>query len=159
MSGNNQLNNEQVISLKELILKLKAIIQYLISKKIIIICIALLGGLIGVLYSFYKKTIYTAELSFAVDDDKSNGGLVAAAGIASQFGIDLGGGGGAFSGDNLMRLMKSRTMVEKTLMLPVNVNGRAISLADLYISFNNFKSRLKNVQFPLNTSPEYCNFD
>lgn len=100
--------------------------------------------------------MYVAELSFALDDDKSGGtGLGAAAGLASQFGIDLGGGsgGGAFSGDNLQELMKSRTMVEKTLLVPVIVNNKQQTLAQYYIDFTEFykkKPDLKNINYPVN---------
>ncbi len=63
-------------------------------------------------YAWSKKPIYKAELSFALQDEKSGGGLDSALGLASQFGIDLdgGGAGGEFSGDNLLELMKSRSI-------------------------------------------------
>jgi uncharacterized protein involved in exopolysaccharide biosynthesis len=75
-------------------------------------------------------------------------------GLASSFGIDLGSsGGGAFAGSNLMELMKSRLLVEKTLLNPVLVNGNTISLAEYYIQINELREKwsekpaLKNVQF------------
>ena len=86
--------------------------------------------------AWFKKPVYKAELSFALQDDKSSGGgFSSALGLASQFGIDLGGGraGGEFSGNNLLELMKSRSMVEKTLLTTVNVKGKTETLADLYI--------------------------
>lgn len=142
------LNNSDEISLKQLILKIQGLWRFLLSKWVIILMAGLIGGAIGLTYSFLKKPLYKAELSFALEDDKSSGsgGLGAAMGLASQFGIDLGGGsgGGAFSGDNLLGLMKSRSMVESTLLTQVDIKGKRQTLAELYISFNNFRERWRN---------------
>jgi hypothetical protein len=94
-------------------------------------------------------------LTFALEEDKgSGGGLGGALGLASSFGIDMGGsGGGAFAGSNLMELMKSRLLVEKTLLNPVIVNKDTISIAEYYIRNNKLreswdeKPELKNIQF------------
>lgn len=133
------------ISLKELIEKIRKWWKYLLSKWWIILIAGVLGSLIGLAYAFYKKPIYKAELSFAMEDDKAGGSLGGALGLASQFGFDLGGsGGGAFSGDNLLELMKSRSMVQKALLTEVDVNGKKITLVELYIGFNHFRDAWKN---------------
>ncbi|MDB5115733.1 MAG: lipopolysaccharide biosynthesis protein [Mucilaginibacter sp.] len=157
-----QANNEKIddssdeISLKELILKMKVWWRYLLSKWLFILIVGLFGSILGLIYSYFQKPTYKAELSFALEDEKSGGGgLGAAMGLASQFGFDLGGGsgGGAFSGDNLLTLMKSRSMVEGALLMPVVINGKSETLAELYISFNQFrkewesKPELRNIQF------------
>src|SRR6185312_2287823 len=115
----------------------------------------ILGGALGLIYAYFKKPIYTAELSFALQDERSGGGLGNALGLASQFGIDLGGGnaGCEFSGDNLLELMKSRSMVEKALLTPVVVKDKTETLAELYIEFNKIrkdwkkKPELKGIRF------------
>jgi len=150
-----QVNNEKInansdeVSLKDIILKLKRGRKYLISRWKIILLAAIIGAGLGVAYSYLKKPVYKAELSFALQDDNSSGGggLGSALGLASQFGIDLGGGGGggAFSGDNLIELMKSRSMVENTLLSSLTVNGKKETLAELYASFNKFHERWANV--------------
>ena len=156
-----QANNENTnidadeISLKELILKLGEWWRFLLSKWVIILIAGIVGGAIGLTYAFIKKPIYKAELSFALQDEKSGGGLSGALGLASQFGIDLGGGGagGEFSGDNLLELMKSRSMVEKALLTPVIINGKNETLAEFYIDFNKFrkgwegKPELEDIRF------------
>lgn len=160
MEENIQNNNDE-ISLKELLEKGKEWHHYLLSQWKIIVLAGIIGGLLGLTYSFIKKPVYTATLSFALEDEKS-GGLGGALGLASSFGIDLGGGGGSiFSGSNLTELFKSRTMVEQTLMLPVTVNGKEISLAEMYIENNkwreswNEKPKFKNIQFVPNTKRKY----
>ena len=149
------------ISLKELILKIREWWNYLLSRWLIILAAGLIGGLIGLSYAFYKKPIYKAELSFALEDDKTGISMGGALGLASQFGFDLGGsGGGAFSGDNLLELMKSRTMVQKTLLTEVDVNGKKQTLAEHYIDFNDLRARwkkkveLNSMQFLPGADPE-----
>lgn len=152
MEKNNIENGE--ISLKELISKIREWFSYLLSQWKIIILVGLVGALLGLAYSFVKKPIYTATLTFALEDEKSSGGLGSALGLASSLGLDVGGGGGSmFSGSNLTELFKSRTMVEMTLLSPVTVNGKVISLAEMYIRNNNWRDKwnknpkFKNIQF------------
>ena len=148
------ITNENEISLKELILKLSEWWKYLLSKWLIIAASGIIGGLLGFTYAFITKPIYIAELSFALEDEKANG-IGGALGVASQFGFDLGvsGGGGVFSGDNLLEFMKSRSMIEKALLTTIKVKSKEQTLAELYIGFNKLrnswasKPELKNVQF------------
>lgn len=151
-----QIDNDE-ISLKELIQKIQEWIAYLKTQWKIIIGIAALGGIIGFVYASFQKPTYKAALTFALEEEKSGGGLGGAMGLASSFGIDLGSGaGGAFSGSNLIELMKSRRLVEKTLLSPLTIDGKTISLADFYIQFTKMnkgwseKPAMKNVNFPVN---------
>jgi hypothetical protein len=150
----NEQNQSDEISLKELIVKLKEWFDYLISKWKIIFLVSLIGGLLGLSYSLMQKPTYTASLSFALEDENSGGGLGGAFGLASSFGIDLGGGGGSiFTGSNLTELFKSRSMVEQTLLSPVILDGKSISLAEMYIQNQEWReqwdnsSKYKSIQF------------
>ncbi|KRB57278.1 Wzz/FepE/Etk N-terminal domain-containing protein [Flavobacterium sp. Root186] len=142
------------ISLRDLILKVGQWYNYLFSQWKIIVLAGIVGAFLGVTYSIMKKPKYTASLSFALEDEKSGGGLGGAIGLASTLGLDLGGnGGGMFSGANLTELFKSRSMIEKTLLSPVNLNGKVISLAEMYIENNEWREswnkseKLKNIKF------------
>ena len=145
------------ISLKELIQKISEWYRFLLTKWKLIVLAGVIGGLIGFTYAYFQKPTYKAVLTFALEDEKSGGGgggLSGALGLASQFGIDLGtSGGGAFAGANLMELMKSRKLIEKTLLSPVVVNGKTISMVEHYINVNELrkgweeKPALKNIQF------------
>ncbi len=149
-----QMPNDE-ISLKELLQKAQKWYSYLVSQWKIILLVGIVGAALGLTYSFIKKPVYTATLSFALEDEKSGGGgLGGALGLASSFGIDLGGSGGSiFTGSNLTELFKSRTMVEETLLTPVTVNGKVISLAEMYIQNNEWRDswsdnpKFKNIQF------------
>jgi len=121
--------------------------MYLWARWKIILLAGIIGAILGLSISFFKKPLYQAKLSFALQDENSSSvsGLGAAAGLASQFGIDLGtGAGGAFTGDNLMELLKSRSMIENTLLTSVDVDGKKETLAHLYINFNNLPNEWKN---------------
>lgn len=146
------MENDEV-SLKELLEKGKEWYAYLYSKWKIILFVTVVGSSLGVVYSIIKKPVYTATLSFALEDEKGPG-LGGALGLASTLGLDLGGsGGGVFAGTNLTELFKSRAMVEKTLLSPVDIDGKTISLAEMFIQNNkwrekwNEKPNLKNIQF------------
>ncbi len=133
---NTEIKNRDTdeISLKELIEKGKEWYSYLLLQWKIIVLAGIIGAVLGLTYSFFKKPIYTATLSFALEDEKSGGGLGSALGLASSLGLDLGGGGGSiFTGSNLTELFKSRAMVEQTLLSRVVVDGKTISLAEMYI--------------------------
>jgi len=160
MSTNEQASKDE-ISLKELIEKGKEWYAYLLSQWKIIVLAGVIGAALGVTYSFIKKPIYTATLSFALEDDKGSGGGGLGS-LASSFGIDLGGGGGSmFTGSNLTELFKSRTMVEQTLLSPVTINGKVISLAEMYIQNNEWRDswndnpKFKNIQFLPDTKRKY----
>ncbi|PIF59316.1 Wzz/FepE/Etk N-terminal domain-containing protein [Flavobacterium sp. 2] len=159
MEKKNIGNDE--ISLKDLLEKGKEWYFYLLSQWKIILFIGIIGAGLGLTYSILKKPVYTATLSFALEDEKSGGGLGGALGLASSFGLDLGGsGGGMFTGSNLTELFKSRAMVEKTLLSPIELNGKEISIAELYIQNNKWrkgwsvKPFLSNVQFLPNANRE-----
>src|SRR5690606_13252342 len=79
-----------------------------------------------------------------------------AAGIAAQFGFNLGGlgsSGGFFQGDNIMEFLKSRSMIDKTLLTEMEIEGKRDLLVNRYIEYNNFREKwaekrhLANIQF------------
>ncbi|MEY4011039.1 MAG: hypothetical protein RIT22_163 [Bacteroidota bacterium] len=149
------------ITLKELLEKAKEWYSYLLSQWKIIVLSGVVGAAIGLAYSISKKPIYTATLSFALEDEKS-GGMGGALGLASSLGFDLGGSaGGMFTGGNLTELFKSRSMVEQTLMQPVLDGNDTISLAEMYIQTKEWreewqeKPKLKTIQFPPLTKRKY----
>jgi uncharacterized protein involved in exopolysaccharide biosynthesis len=150
-----QIDNDE-ISLKELIQKIQDWIAYLKTQWKLIIGIASLGGIMGFVYASFQKPNYLATTTFVLEEDKG-GGMGGAMGLASSFGFDLGGGGGGlFTSSNIIELMKSRLVVEKTLLNAVQINGKEISLADYYIQVNELKKAwtkkpsIANISFPVN---------
>lgn len=127
--------SQNEVSLLEIINKAKNWFNYLLSKWVIIVSLSILGGFIGFFVAYKAQFKYTATLSFVVEDDKSSNGLSGALGLASQFGIDLGSGSGGtvFAGSNLLELMKSKSLIKKTLLSEVDFENKKQTLIDIYI--------------------------
>lgn len=150
----NTTQQEDTISLKYLILKSREWWRYFLSKWIVILIVGIAGAGLGLTLGFMEKPRYLGELTFVLEDSQSSP-FAAYAGIASQFGIDLGMGSssGIFQGDNILKLLKSRLLVEKTLLSSVRVNNADVTLAELYIKVNKIDEgwsedpRLKDVRF------------
>lgn len=124
------------ISLVEVINRTSETVRYLFSKWFIILITGFVFGLGGILYAWLQKPVYRAEITFAPETGRSSS-LGLYAGIAAQFGIDMGSGGGVFEGDNLIEFLKSKMLVEKTLFSQVEINGKQEILVDYYARQNN----------------------
>lgn len=132
--------SEEEISIKDIILKSIDWFHFFKAKWIIITIVTFLGVLAGLFYSFFEKPEYTAKLTFALEEKSSSGNGIGA--IASQFGLNLGGSeGGAFAGDNIIELMKSRLIIEKTLLTKTQINGKDDLLVNRYILFHNYTTK------------------
>jgi len=149
---------ENEISLKELILKLRDWGRYFVRRWVWLLAGALLFGTLGFIYAGTKAKQYVADLTFVVEEGKSSP-LGAYAGLANQFGIDLGstGGSGVFSGDNIMAFLKSQLITETVLLTDTVWEGKRMTLADLYISTNHINKgwdkipRLAGFSFPIHS--------
>ena len=131
----SEIQETDEISLKELIQKAGEVISYLKTQWWKLMLLGLLGGVGGFFYAKSQKPKYTAKLTFALAEGGDKMGGIGS--IASQFGLDMGGGSaGAFSGDNLLELMKSRLLVEKSLLTVVDSAGKPKLLVNQYIDFN-----------------------
>ncbi len=155
-----EIQNDE-ISLKELIQKVADWFAYFKSQWKTIFVAGLIGGLIGLGYAIIQKPIYNANLTFAFYEKDNKGSLGS---IASQFGLGgLAGGadGGVFSGYNMLELLKSRFLVEKTLLSPIEIKGKKELLVNRYIRINKLDQKwakdsvLKGVTFNDNNRSEF----
>lgn len=104
------------ITVRDIIQSIQKIFKYLFSKWMIILIAGIIGGVIGLVYAFVAKPEYMATTSFILSDNSNSQSMLA--GIASQVGINLSSSSeDAFSGDNIISLMGSGSMVEKALLL------------------------------------------
>ena len=135
---NSVQKDAEEISLKELVQKLRNVWKFLLSHWLKILIAGILGGSLGLGYAFLKPIKYTSRLTFVVEDAKSSvGGL---ASLAGQFGFDLGGagGGGIFSGDNVLLFLKSEGLIRETLLTLYDGTGKE-TLADRYATASELK--------------------
>lgn len=121
--------------------------QYLKQRRLFLIGLTILGLLLGTGYYFLQKPRYEGITTFILEEKSPGGGSLA--GLATQFGLDLGGlsggGSGIFSGDNILDILKSKKIVYKALLLPADQNKPDSStLADLYLSISGKKKKWEN---------------
>jgi len=132
MSNLPPSSQDNEITLADIWIKIQQWWAYLWKRKFWILAIALLGSIGGYLKVKTADPVYSATLTFSLEQGSKDGSNLA--GLASQFGFSMGGdGGGMFSGENLLTLMKSRRMVEDVLLTPVLIGGDSILLVNQYV--------------------------
>lgn len=121
---------EDEITLKELILKVKEFFQEVVKNWLLVVLITIPF----VLYFFYKtyKTpiTYTSELTFMMND--KGGGMGALGGLAASFGFG-GGGGGEFNLEKMLSLLKSRNIIQQGLFEKIEMDGKVDFFANQII--------------------------
>jgi len=126
----------------DLISSVKKRLGFLMAHWSIMLIMGTLGGLLGLGYAFIKKDTYTAATTFVVEENKNSGGGIASA-LAGQFGLDLGGlsgGSGVLQGDNVLELLKSKSLIKKALLTSYDSAG-TITLADAYANAYGYGSK------------------
>lgn len=130
MQSKEPVEHTEEISLKELIQKIGSIGRYLRSQWLKILLATLLGAIIGLAFALWQPVKYTSRLTFVLEESK--GGVGGLASLAGQFGFDVGGsgGGGIFTGDNILLFFKSQSLIRETLLSRFNEESK--TLADQY---------------------------
>ncbi len=137
-----QVNRDEEITLRELILKIQEFLQELITswKLIALICLPL------VLYKLYDAwttpVVFPATLTFMVDEDEGNrlGGI---ANVLGQFGIS-GIQQGKYNLDKILKISTSRKVLQMALFTKAHINGRDDLLANHWILQNNLHKKWKD---------------
>jgi uncharacterized protein involved in exopolysaccharide biosynthesis len=142
----------QTIKYPELKEIIKRFVSYFIGQWKLIAIITIITSSIGLIYGKLQPSSYKATATFIVEDKSGSrgGGL---SGLASQFGIDVGGltGGGAglFDGDNILEIMKSRAIIEKVLLSKIeeDIPQKGQTIADYYLTISGMDKSLasKNI--------------
>jgi hypothetical protein len=107
------------------IVKIKKVISA--NFKLVLI-VVLLGAALGLAYSIFKPVRYNAEITFSVEDSKSiGGGLLSSLGgsIGMDIGSLAGSGNGVLSGDNVLSLLKSKSMMAECLKTPYPIGNNS----------------------------------
>ena len=118
--SNNQNNilEDEPFSFIQIFTNIKLFMVELLTYWKQLFSFALIGGIIGFGWAYYTPITYTARTTFVVEEAKSgNSSLLST--IAGQGGFDIGsisGGSGILSGDNVLELLKSNSLVKKALL-------------------------------------------
>lgn len=132
MNSNNDNTNypyEQPFSfvswLSGWVAKIKMVIQANFKMTLLVV---LVGAALGLAYSILKPVRYNAEITFSVEDSKSiGGGLLSSLGgsIGMDIGSLAGSGNGVLSGDNVLSLLKSKSMMAECLKTPYPISANS----------------------------------
>jgi hypothetical protein len=135
----------QTVKLVDVMNTVKEFAVWLMGQIKLFFILTSITALLALGYYFMQKPSFDASVTFILEEKSGvSGGLM---GLASQFGFDLGAGGGGnsgmFSGDNIFDIIKSRTIVEKTLLSKVDSSKgeNSSTLADLYLDFTGLRKK------------------
>ena len=130
-------------SLTEIAQTIKDFSGYLLKRWWILMMVVAASASLGIVYYNKQKPKYEAVTTFLLEEKSSGGSGLA--GLASQFGVNvggLGGGGSMFAGDNILNILKSKNVVHKVLLRPITDNPKVKTktVADLYLEFTGLKN-------------------
>ncbi len=140
---------QQTIKYPELKVLVGQFFKYALSQYKLFLIVCTVTAALGLVYGKLQPHTYKATSTFIVEDKSGSrgGGL---SGLASQFGIDVGGltGGGAglFDGDNILEILKSRAIIEKVLLTKIqeDIPQKNTTLAEFYLSFSALGDKLNS---------------
>jgi hypothetical protein len=112
------------ISIKNFVAQAKDWAKYLAVRRVRIITVALIGGILGLMGALFSKPTYTGNLTFVLSSENNSGsGLMA---LASQFGLTFGSKNNAFDGENIIKLFESKKMFERALFQTIPQNNQLL---------------------------------
>jgi hypothetical protein len=113
----------------------------------LVLIVVLIGAALGLAYSIFKPVRYNAEITFSVEDSKSiGGGLLSSLGgsIGMDIGSLTGSGNGVLSGDNVLSLLKSKSMMAECLKSPYPIGNNTSSTKTNAATDSNKQSAISN---------------
>lgn len=143
--------NEGYYSFRDVLNTLKSFSRFFLKKwwlVVLVICIAL-GA--GIFYQQKQNPKYEAVCTFILEDKSS--GSSGLASLASQFGFNIGGisGGGMFAGDNILKILTSKKVVQQVLLSRIDdASYNTRTLADLYLAFSGIRKSSEEKKNPIN---------
>lgn len=123
------------------------IFKELLKKWWLFLIVGLLAGLAGIYYASQQKPLYQSKLTFALDEGDGMSGAIS---LAAQFGLSIGSGKDVFAGDNILEIMKSRRLVERTLLSVDTFDNKPYTFIEYYLNQDlKPSSKLNNIHFPV----------
>ena len=135
----------KTVKLADVLDSLIRFLAYLVRNSKLAVLLIAITSTISLGYYFLQKPAYEGTVTFILEE-KSGGMGGGLSGLASQFGLDIGslsGNSGMFSGDNILDILKSRSIIEKALLSKVDSSkgSNSITMADLYLDFSHLRSK------------------
>jgi hypothetical protein len=135
----------------EAVKNLDIIINLLLKKWWLFLIVGLISGVAGIYYASKQKLNYKSKLTFALDEGEGSSNTLS---LAAQFGLNIGTGQDVFSGDNILEIIKSRRMVEHSLLSIDTFQNRPYTFIEYYLQQKkdpDSKDELK-IHFPIGQS-------
>lgn len=136
-------------SIKNILVALVEWLKYFFSKWIIISCVAVAGGLLGLLIFKTTDAKFAAETTFVLEEGEKSNPLIATLGIGGE-------GAGLFSNvDNIIWLYQSRNMLKRVLLTSVEINGKKDLIVNFFLKESDILSDYPDYQlikFGVNSS-------
>lgn len=132
-------DEEDYISFAEVMAMVKLYWGYIWKFRWVVIVMGVLGGAIGLASAFLQKVNYTAHYSFSVN--VGSGGTYGVGTLASLMSISVAGSGELFSGDNVLELLQSRELVDRTLLSPVEYEGDTITFMEYALIVDSVRAK------------------
>jgi len=127
---------------------LNLLYRNILRKWWLFLAIGVVAALAGIYYASTQKTTYQSRLTFALDEGEG-GGISAAVSLAAQFGLSIGNGKDVFAGDNIIEIMKSRRMLETTLLSVDTFNNKPVTFIEYFLTEKKKDSKPLNIHFPV----------
>lgn len=125
--------------------------KYLIRLWWLFIIIGAIAGLLGIWYASNQKITYRSHLTFALDEGNGNG-IGNFLNLASQLGFSVNDAKDIFAGDNIIEIIKSRRMIEETLLSVDTFDNKTYTLIEYFLDINDRRKNnkiLENIHFPV----------
>jgi len=117
--------------------------RYILSKWWIILGVGVLLALAAAAYSMTKKPQFIAEVTFVLDEEATQAPKSGISQLSEELGLGADAGGVFSSPTNIMELMQSRLLMEKTLRSTVQVEGKKVLLADFFLDSLEYRDKWK----------------
>jgi hypothetical protein len=147
MTGNNHDTNAKrkfdEFSPKHILLLVNQSARYLLSKWIILLIAGAVSGLLYIAFSYAKKPKYTADFVFALDEGavKSSSNSLTALSEELGFGPSYDAGGVFSSVTNILELLQSRLLIEKTLKRSIAFGNKPVLFADFFLDSLEYRKK------------------
>ncbi len=128
-------NNNDVISLKDLIKTIQKYWKEIWNNKLLIIFSVLFFSLLLTVKAFRAKPMYKANLTFMLNDDEGGGGFSGLGAILGSFGL-AGPGGEGQNLDKILQLSKARKISQNAFFEKVEIGNNTDYLANHLITYH-----------------------
>lgn len=122
--------------------------SYLWDKKWTIVVAGIIGVIIGIIHASIYKPTYTATYKFSIESKSGGGSGLGALSMLAGFGSSSG----TFSGDNLVELFRSRSMVEMALLKPIIIEKDTMNLLEYKILADSLRLKCDEINAEIDPS-------